>query len=230
MIPLRDNQVRTTAPLVNWAIVALNALIYVWDRQGGIFGPNVTFADLAMRPREVVEAVFGGTDYFPIVTVFTSMFLHGNLIHLVGNLIFLLVFGSAVEEALGSWRFALYYLFWGVAAAAAQIYVDPMSVIPTLGASGAIGGVLGAYFLLFPSNKIQMIVPWLPFWQPVVSAWALLGLWFLWQILVPQPGVANWAHAGGFLAGMVTVLIMGGRDAVFRSRWEPPPGDWEPRP
>ncbi|HEY0867121.1 MAG TPA: rhomboid family intramembrane serine protease [Fimbriimonas sp.] len=216
MIPLRDNQIRTAAPFVNWTLVALNVLIYVWDRQGTVFGSSVTFADLAMRPREVVSAVFERTDYFPIVTVFTSMFLHGDLLHLIGNLIFLVVFGSAVEEALGSWRYALYYLFWGVMAAAAQIYVDPASVVPTLGASGAIGGVLGAYFLLFPSNKIEMIVPWLPFWKPVVSAWVLLGLWFLWQILVPREGVANWAHAGGFLAGMTTVLILGGRDAILK--------------
>src|SRR5512141_1779059 len=186
MIPLRDNQARTTLPAVNWTLVALNIVVYVWDRNGGLFGPSVSFADLAMRPQEVVQAAIPGHDHFALVTVFTSMFLHGGLMHLVGNMIFLTVVGSAVEEALGSWRYALYYLFWGVAAAAAQTYVDPNSSVPTLGASGAIGGVLGAYFLLFPANKIQVIVPWMPFWQPVVSAWMLLGIWFLWQILVPQ--------------------------------------------
>jgi membrane associated rhomboid family serine protease len=199
-------------------LLILNVLIYVWDRHGQPFGPSVTFADLAMRPREVVEALKGFGDRFALVTVFTSMFLHGGILHILGNMIFLVVFGGGVEEAIGSVRYALYYLFWGVAASAAQIYVDPHSVVPTLGASGAIGGVLGAYFLLFPGNKIEVFLPILAFLSFEVSAWVLLGLWFLWQVFAPQEGVANWAHAGGFLAGMLTVLILGGREAVLQAR------------
>jgi len=199
-------------------IVLLNVVIYLWDRQGSLFGPSVIFSDLTMRPREVVEALDGFGDRFSLVTVFTSMFLHGGFTHIVGNLIFLIVFGPGVEEAIGSIRYALYYLAWGVAAAATHIYVDPGSTIPTLGASGAIGGVLGSYFLLFPGNKIEVFVPILAFLSFVVSAWVMLGLWFLYQILIPQQGVANWAHAGGFLAGMLTVLVMGGRDAILQGR------------
>lgn len=201
--------------MVTWALIALNVIIYLWDRQGNFVGPSVVFADLAMRPHEVVEALRGYGDHFSLVTVFTSMFLHGGFTHILGNMIFLMVFGSGVEEAIGSVRYALYYLAWGVAAAAAQIYVDPSSTVPTLGASGAIGGVLGAYFLLFPGNKIEVILPLLAFWSIEVSAWILLGLWFLWQIFIPQDGVANWAHVGGFLAGMLTVLVLGGRGTVL---------------
>ncbi len=102
-------------------------------------------------------------------------------------------------------------------ASAAQILVNPTSDIPVVGASGAIGGVLGAFFLLFPTAKIELIIPWV-FIPLEVSAWILLGLWFLWQIFIPQAGVANWAHAGGFLAGMVTVLILGGREAILKGR------------
>jgi membrane associated rhomboid family serine protease len=218
MIPVRDNQIHTAAPFVTWTIVALNLVVYLWDRQGQIFGPSRVFADLAMQPREVVGVFTAQGDPFPLVTVFTAMFMHGGLLHIVGNLIFLLVFGPAIEAALRPWRYALYYLFWGVAAGATHIYFDPTSTIPTLGASGAIGGVLGAYFLLFPGNKIEVIVPILAFMSFVLSAWVLLGFWFLMQILLPQPGVANWAHAGGFLAGMVTVLVMGGRAAILRNR------------
>jgi membrane associated rhomboid family serine protease len=87
-----------------------------------------------------------------------------------------------------------------------------------LGASGAIGGVLGSYFLLFPANKVEVFIPFLAFLSIELPAWILLGCWFLWQILIPQQGVANWAHAGGFLAGMLTVLIMGGRAAILRGR------------
>jgi membrane associated rhomboid family serine protease len=218
MIPLRDNQIRTAIPVVTWTLLALNVIIYLWDRQGSIFGGSKVFADLTMRPREVVGVFGGDQDPFPLVTVFTAMFMHGGLLHIVGNVIFLTVFGAGVEAALGSARFAIYYLFWGVAAAATHIYMDPGSAIPTLGASGAIGGALGAYFLLFPGNKVEVIVPILAFMSFVVSAWVLLGLWFLWQVVVPQPGVANWAHVGGFLAGMVTVLIMGGRDRILKGR------------
>ncbi len=219
MIPVRDNYSRGSAPVVTWSLILLNVILYVWDRQGSLFGPNVVFADLAMRPREVWMAINGVSETsFPLVTIFTSMFLHANLTHIIGNLIFLVVFGSGIEDAIGPVRYTLYYLFWGVAAAFAQCYVDANSMIPTLGASGAIGGVLGAYFLLFPANKIEIIVPLLAFLSFEVSAWVLLGLWFLWQIVIPQQGVANWAHAGGFLAGMVTVLVMGGRAAILAGR------------
>ncbi len=218
MIPLRNDRPKDRVPLVTWVLVLLNVGIYLWDRQGALFGPNIVFADLSMRPREVVGAVERVGDSFPLVTLFTSMFMHGGLGHLLGNLVFLWVFGPAVEEATGPWRYALYYLAWGIAAAGAHIWVDPTSAVPVLGASGAIGGVLGSYLLLFPSSKLEVVVPLLAFLSLEVSAWILLGLWFLWQIAVPQEGVANWAHAGGFLAGMVTVLVMGGRKTVLAGR------------
>ena len=202
-------------PLVVWTILALNVLIFLWDRNWNPFASGSTFADLTMHPREVVEAVphLG----FPLVTILTAMFLHGGIMHLLGNLVFLYVFGPGVEEAIGSTRLALYYIAWGVAAAAAQIWVNPYTLVPTLGASGAIGGVLGAYFLLFPTSKIEVLIPFLEFEAP---AWLLLGGWFLFQILFQQQGVANWAHAGGFLAGMTTVLVLGGRSAVLKGRPE----------
>jgi membrane associated rhomboid family serine protease len=224
MIPIRDNQRRNTFPVLTLTLVALNVLVYLWDRHWRLLGPSVVFADLAMRPNDVVDSLQGvlahnaNTNLFPLVTVLTSMFMHGGAVHILGNMIFLMVFGPGVEEAIGGAKFALYYMAWGLAAAAAQIYVDPSSTVPTLGASGAIGGVLGAYFLLFPANKIQIMVPLFLFLSFAVSAWVLLGFWFLWQVLVPQNGVANWAHVGGFLAGMVTVLVMGGRSTILKGR------------
>ncbi len=220
MFPVSDSQQKEALPVVTYTLVALNVIVYLWDRHWGLFGPNVVFADLTMQPNEVVNAIRGSGDVFPLITIFTSMFMHGSLSHIMGNMLFLIVFGTGIEEALGSSRFALYYILWGVAAAFAQIYVNPSSTVPTLGASGAIGGVLGAYFLLFPTNKIEIYVPVLVFLSFVVSAWVLLGLWFLWQIAIPQQGVANWAHAGGFLAGMLTVLLLGGRKTILRGREE----------
>jgi membrane associated rhomboid family serine protease len=219
MIPIGDRHEAERIPFVTWMLIALNVIIYVWDRHGGFFGPNQVFADLAMRPREVVASMLEVGDPFALTTVFTSMFLHGNLMHIAGNMLFLGVFGPAVEDAMGGARYALFYLAWGVMAAIAQIWVDPGSIIPTLGASGAIGGVLGAYFLLYPGNKIEIVVPLLLFLSFEVAAWILLGGWFLFQIFMPQEGVAVWAHIGGFLSGMVTVLVIGGRRNVLRARF-----------
>jgi membrane associated rhomboid family serine protease len=217
MYPIRDNYYSKEMPVVTYTLVGLNILLYLWDRNWNPFGPSVVFADLAMKPTAVIDAIRGHGSALPIATIFTSFFLHANLLHLIGNLVFLVTFGDNVEHALGGPRFTLYYLFWGIVAACAHIFVMHGSDAPTLGASGAIGGVLGAYFLLFPGNRITMIVFPLVFLPFVVSAWILLGLWFLWQILLPQAGVANWAHAGGFMAGMATVLIMGGRDVVLKN-------------
>ncbi len=216
MIPIRDNREDRYVPVVTWTLIVLNCILFLWDRQGKVFGANLVFSDLMMRPQEVVRAIQGG-DRFGLVTVFTSLFLHGNLMHLLGNLVFLLVFGGGVESAFGPLRFMLYYFFWGVVASAAHIYVDPNSIVPVLGASGAIGGVLGCYFLLYPAHKVEIWIPFL-FSFIEVSAWVLLGIWFLYQILVPQNGVANWAHAGGFLAGMLTVLIAGGREKILNEQ------------
>ena len=106
-------------------------------------------------------------------------------------------------------------------AAAAHVFVNPSSPIPTLGASGAIGGVLGCYLLLFPGNRVRVMIPPVVFMTFAIPAWILLGLWFVWQVLFPQAGVANWAHAGGFLAGMVTVLVIGGRTKALQGgRWK----------
>lgn len=215
MIPVRDNLLRKNPAVIVWTLVGLNVLIYLWDRNGGIFGPNVGFADLAMRPRQVVLFLSANGDPIELAKVFTSLFLHGNLAHIVGNVLFLAAFGPSVEEAIRSPRFSIYYIFWGLFAAAAHVFVNPNSDIPTVGASGAIGGVLGAYFLLFPGARIKVVIPPFFFLPFSVTSWILLVIWFLWQILIPQEGVANWAHVGGFLAGMVTILVMGGRKAVL---------------
>jgi len=224
MIPIRDTRLSYRAPVITYTLIALNMLIYLWDRQWRILGDNIAFADWMMRPQDVTSFLKGKGELSDLTPLFTGMFLHGSLAHLLGNMLFLFVFGDNVEHALGPRRFAIYYLFWGFVAAAAHVAVDPQSSVPTLGASGAIGGVLGAYFLLFPGHRVTIVVPPFVFNPFEVAAWIPLGLWFVWQIVFPQEGVANWAHAGGFMAGMATVLIMGGRDKVLaRLRPDPPP-------
>ncbi len=190
--------------------MGLNFLVYLFDRMGNIFGGSELFKDLALKPNTIMEVIAGRSNPSELVTLITSLFLHANLAHLIGNLIFLWVFGEAIEATLGSWRLAVYYIIWGVFASGVHIFVMPTSQVPMLGASGAIGGVLGCYFLCYPGNPIKFIVFPFIFYPLVVQAWVLLGLWFLAQIILPQAGVANWAHVGGFLGGMLTVLVMGG--------------------
>ena len=216
MVPIRDDLKTNEKPWVTYTLIALNIIIYLWDRSGAINGSGVVFSDLAMRPAEIIDVLKGKGEPTNLTTLFTMLFLHANLTHIVGNMLFLLTFGGRVEEIFGPVRYALYYVFWGIVASAAHIAFLPTSTIPTLGASGAIGGVLGAYFLLFPGNRIQFTI--LPFFfiTFTIVAWIMLAFWFVFQILLPQEGVANWAHAGGFAAGMITVLILGGRANLLR--------------
>lgn len=230
MFPLRDRARQGEQPIVTVTIVFLIAVIFFWDRQWQFWPPdipNIVFADLVLRPTEVFRALAGG-DRFPIATLFTAIFLHGNWAHMLGNVLFLLSFGPSVEATIGSWRFALYFLAWGVLAFFAQIYAESNGMNSILGASGAIGGVLGAYFLLFPTSIFEFDIPIGDLKPIAVPAWVLLGGWFLYQVLLPQPGVANWAHVGGFLAGMVTVLIIQSRPdglAGQRVGWRGAPED-----
>ena len=216
MIPLRDNLESREKPFVTWTLIGLNVFLFLWDREWSFSGHSIVFADLAMRPTEVIAALSGRGDPLELGKVFTSMFLHGSPWHLIGNMLYLFAFGENVENALGGFRFAVYYLFWGVVAAAAHVFINSHSPIPTLGASGAIGGVLGCYLLLFPGNRMQVVIPPVVFLVFAFPAWALLLLWFVFQVAFPQAGVANWAHAGGFLAGMVTVLVAGGRNKILK--------------
>jgi membrane associated rhomboid family serine protease len=147
-------------------------------------------------------------------TPFTSMFLHGGWLHIIGNMWFLWIFGNNVEDAMGHARFVVFYLLCGLAAAAAQTVTDPASVLPMVGASGAIGGVMGAYILLYPRVHVHMLIVFGFFVTTIaVPAFFMLGYWFLVQLLsgwasaATEGGVAFWAHVGGFVAGGALVLV-----------------------
>ena len=213
MIPVRDSHVRRIWPVVTWTLALLNVALYLWDRGGNVRGPGTAFADLALRPYEMLSFLSGHGDPLVLVKVFTSMFLHGNIWHLLGNLLFLCVFGPAVEEALGGPWYAALYLLAGAVASAAHVYVNAGSFAGLTGASGAIGGVLGAYFVLFPSARIQL---WVLLDTVAVAAWLMLTVWFVAQVFLPQPGVANWAHVGGFVVGMAWIQVRGGRERVLK--------------
>jgi membrane associated rhomboid family serine protease len=155
-----------------------------------------------------------------VLSLFTSMFLHGGWGHFLSNMLFLWIFGDNVEDRLGHKRFVVFYVLCGVAAAVAHVYMNPTSMVPTIGASGAIAGVLGAYFVLYPNSRVLALVPLIIIWQIVeVPASVLLGIWFLMQLYyVGSTGanVAFWAHIAGFAAGIAGVLVL---KKPSRNRW-----------
>jgi len=166
------------------------------------------------------------------LSLLTSMFLHGGFFHLAGNMLFLWVFGNNIEDRLGHLKFLLFYLLAGLAGSLAHVFANPDSLIPTIGASGAISGLLGAYILLFPNAMIHALVPMLFFFRVRLPAAAVLGVWFVSQFFIGggqqlgEGGVAWVAHVGGFVAGMVLILVLGG--ARRRLASSPPPTRRDP--
>jgi membrane associated rhomboid family serine protease len=230
VIPLRDTIPRRTIPFTTRLVLAVNVAAFVLEvLQGDRLDAFVnTFAFVPARLFH--PGMFPGwTTGASVVTIFTAMFLHGGLLHLAGNMLYLWIFGDNVEDALGHARFLLFYLVCGVSATLLQAFLSPASTIPNLGASGAIAGVLGAYFVLYPRARVVTIVPLFIFF-PLVEIPAglyLLG-WFLMQFWMGSAqlasasrgapaggGVAFWAHVGGFVAGIAWLL-------VFRPKRTPP--------
>jgi membrane associated rhomboid family serine protease len=226
MFPIRDEHRTATTPFVTFALIALNAA--AWAFLQGL-GAEASLArsvcELGLIPGELLGTVAPGTQV-PLgegvacvitregswLAPLTSMFMHGGWFHIVGNMWFLWVFGDNVEDALGHGRFLFFYLISGFAAAAAQVIADPSSAIPMVGASGAIGGVMGAYLVLFPHARIDVLFI-LGFFVRVIpmSAMFMLGYWFVIQLVSgsfggAEGGVAFWAHVGGFAAGAAMVL------------------------
>lgn len=217
MLPLRDVNPTRTFPLVTIALIAVNVLVFIYEL---ILGPQLEgfVQSWAIIPYEITHGVdLPPASIQPIyLTLITAMFLHGGIVHIAGNMLFLWIFGNNIEDAMGSLRFIVFYLLCGLVAAFAQIAVGPNSDIPNIGASGAIAGVLGAYLLLFPRAEVQTLV-FLGFFVRLVrlSALLFLGLWFVLQLfsgvaglgMEATGGVAWFAHIGGFIAGIVLINI-----------------------
>lgn len=211
MIPLRDANPSRTVPFVTYGIIAVNVLVFLFElamgsQVGGLF------MEFGVVPYRVSASLGdGGIDPGAWLSFGTSMFLHGGWMHLIGNMLFLHVFGDNIEDRCGHGRFVLFYLLAGAAAAATQVAVHPSSEMPMVGASGAIAGVLGAYVILFPRARVLTLLPIVIFFQLIeLPAYLFLGLWFLMQIAsgvlslrigADAGGVAWWAHIGGFLSG-----------------------------
>jgi membrane associated rhomboid family serine protease len=227
MIPIRDQIPTQTVPIVNYLLIAANIIVFVI--QFLLFaGPNeeAFVYEFALIPAQVTA----GLDLGDVRDIFTSMFMHAGLAHLLGNMLYLWIFGDNVEDSMGRLKYLLFYLVGGIVASAAHIFTNPDSQIPTVGASGAIAAVLGAYLVLFPQSRVLTIIPLGYFirmsWIPAII---VLGLWFVLQLFsgvlsLGGPdvgGVAFWAHAGGFVAGVVMArLFAGSRKPEYAVRWD----------
>ncbi|HMS95167.1 MAG TPA: rhomboid family intramembrane serine protease [Tabrizicola sp.] len=224
MFPIRDHNPSGRTPFVTYVLVAINVVVFLayfpakTEFQLGYF-----FYDWGLVPARIMA----GEGYETFVT---SMFLHGGWGHLAGNMLFLWIFGDNLEEEMGPVGFLLFYLAAGVAAGLGQMLPDPGSTVPMVGASGAIAGVMGGYLLLFPRAKVDVLFIVVIFFRIfAIPAWIVLGIWFAIQVFsgATTPGdgggVAYWAHAGGFLAGLVLTLPVWLRRGA-RSYWRAPAG------
>ena len=225
MFPIRDDQPRFSTPFVNYFIIGLNVVVFLFEQSVQFQNPRAyvqLMTAFGVVPRHITHAL-AGTGHVSLAGAFlpilTSMFLHAGWLHIIGNMWFLWIFGDNIEDQLGHFQYLLFYLLCGFAAAATHILLNFGSNLPTVGASGAISGVMGAYLLLFPRAKVLTLVVLIVFftfwWLP---AWVFLGYWFVLQFLsgaqtIGQTGqetggVAVWAHVGGFVAGLILIKLL----------------------
>jgi membrane associated rhomboid family serine protease len=252
MFPLKDNIPTERTAYVTIAIIAINVFVYFVLQKGGIFsGPdNGIVVDWGVIPYELTHpgkecaeslgaivcegqpGVAGSAPDQPatILTIFSSMFMHGSILHLAGNMLFLWIFGNNVEDAMGALRFVVFYLVGGMAAVALQVIVGPDAAVPTIGASGAVAAVLGGYILLYPRARVITLIFIIFFFTIVeLPALLILGFWFLQQLVfgfydVANPtggggGVAYFAHIGGFMFGLAAIKLLAQRGKDYT----PPP-------
>ena len=209
MFPIGDDDsARRTVPVVTYALIALNVLVFFLELNGG----DPFIERWSVVPRRLTQNP--GSDF---ITIFTSMFMHGGWLHLAGNMLYLWIFGDNVEDRFGHAKFTVFYLLCGIAATVAQVAISAGSSVPNLGASGAIAGVLGAYLILFPRGNVRVLMG-----RGVVPMPALMviGLWIVLQFIsgigsitqsAETGGVAYMAHIGGFVAGLALTFLFGGR-------------------
>jgi len=218
MFPLRDDRPTSTPPTVTLLLIAACVLVYLHEKTLNDFSDNFFIARYALIPA-----------HFRPITLVTSMFMHAGFWHIAGNMIFLWAFGRSLEDAMGHWKFLSFYMLCGIAAGIVQMYFSLYSRVPTVGASGAIAGIMGAYLLKFPRAYIHTLIVLVVFFTTTeIPAWFFVIFWFATQLIsgygsltttqVSSGGTAWFAHIGGFLAGMLLVTIMGTRNRYVQRR------------
>jgi membrane associated rhomboid family serine protease len=229
MFPIRDHNPSNGTPFVTYALIALNVLVFLG--YAGTFTDEARLVAFFDQWALIPARLTAGEDY---ATLITSMFLHGGLLHIAGNMLFLWIFGDNLEDAFGHIGFLVFYLACGVLAGLAQVWPAPESTVPMVGASGAIAGVMGAYLLLYPRARVDILVILIVFIRIIaLPAWVMLGFWFAIQLVnsytsfgLDGGGVAHLAHSGGFAAGLLLTLpywLRAGGPGFWRRNHGAPP-------
>lgn len=222
MLPIRDDQPRYSTAWVTYFLIGLNLLIYLFEAALDQRSLELLVRQFGVVPSHLADFLSGSPRYSLLAIVlpfFTSLFLHGSWLHVIGNMWFLFIFGDNVEDYLGHFKYLVFYMLTGVLAMGTHVAMNPHSTAPALGASGAIAGVLGAYFVLYPRSRV---LTWFFVFVLWVPAWIILGYWFVLNFLSGTAtalavqgqnmgGVAFWAHVGGFVSGALLVKVFGER-------------------
>jgi membrane associated rhomboid family serine protease len=221
MIPIRDDILTRHLPVVNYLLIGLNVLVFILMLMAGS-SQEAIINSLAMVPANFKN----GIDPKDVTDIFTSMFMHAGFLHIAGNMLYLWIFGDNVEDRLGHFNYLVFYLVGGVVASMTHVLTNPNSTIPTVGASGAIAAVLGAYLVLYPRSRILTFVPLGFFMQlTTIPASIVLGLWFVLQLFsglisfggADVGGVAFWAHIGGFIFGVVLAKLIAPKNPSYNA-------------
>ena len=211
MIPLKDDNPTSNKPIATYFLIGLCVLIFLFQLSSQSYKTGQLFYSYGLIP-----SVLMGYDQLPMdlyvvpayFTIFSSMFMHGGFMHIIGNMLYMLIFADNIEDNLGPSKFLIFYLLAGIGAAMTQVLMDTHSQVPMIGASGAIGGVLGAYLINHPNAKVLVLIPFGFFSQLIkIRALYVLGFWFILQFISSGGGVAYAAHIGGFVSGMILILF-----------------------
>ena len=236
MIPLKDDNPTYRTPIVTYSIIAICVIVFILEITSSSYNNGRLFYSYGLIP-----AVFTGQATLPDeiaglpseLTLLSSMFMHGGFMHLIGNMLYMWIFADNIEDEIGPVRFIIFYVLAGIAAALTQVYLNTSSTIPMIGASGAIGGVLGAYIVNHPKAKVLVLIP-LGFFSQIIKIPALyvLGFWFVLQFINSSlssstgGGVAYGAHIGGFIFGVITILFFNKKSTVQKVSNNKPKNPW----
>jgi len=227
MIPLKDDNPTSGKPVVTYFLIGACVLIFLIQLSSQSYKTGQLFYSYGLIP-----SVLMGHNQLPMdlyvvpafITIFTSMFMHGGFMHLIGNMLYMWIFADNIEDNLGRSKFLIFYLLAGIGAAMTQVFMDTQSQIPMVGASGAIGGVLGAYLINHPNAKVLVLIPFGFFSQLIkIRALYVLGFWFILQFVSTGGGVAYAAHIGGFVSGMILILFFNKKN---KKKTRPLKGPW----
>jgi len=224
MIPLKDDNPTLNKPLVTYFIIGLCVLVFFMQLGSQSYKTGQLFYSYGLIP-----SVLMGHNQLPMdiyvvpayLTIFSSMFMHGGFMHIIGNMLYMWIFADNIEDDIGPKKFIIFYLFSGVGAAMAQVLMDTHSQVPMVGASGAIGGVLGAYLINHPKARVLVLIPFGFFSQLIkIRALYVLGFWFILQFISSDGGVAYAAHIGGFISGMILILFFNKKkNKILKGPW-----------